>query len=71
MESWDDAVEPGGMWMAPADSANRRQQCIALLGRSSVPLYLRAVGATAGDASEMKWYFLAHSALDVMEDRGA
>lgn len=58
-------MAPGGV------PANVCQQCVTLLGRSSTPLYLRAVGASAGDASEMKWYFLAHSALDVMGDRGA
>ena len=45
------------------------QQCIAVLNARNLPIYLRV--SPGEDAASTKYYFFAHSALDVVEERGA
>ena len=44
------------------------QQCIAVLNARNLHIYLRV--SPDEDSASTKYYFLAHSALDVVEERG-
>lgn len=48
---------------------NLQQQCVAILGPKYAPLYLRS-SPKLGDSTDTKWFFFAHSALDMVEERG-
>ncbi|WFD07435.1 hypothetical protein MVES1_002799 [Malassezia vespertilionis] len=43
-----------------------RLQCIAILGQNNAPLYLGVDPAVDGENT--KWFFLAHGALDMVEE---
>jgi len=44
------------------------QQCVAIIGPKNVPLYLHTSDRVSSSAT--KWHFLAHSALDMVEECG-
>lgn len=45
------------------------QQCIAIISSTNSPLYLRSFGPNDGKEAGLRYQFIAHSALDSIEER--
>lgn len=44
---------------------------IAIIGRHGQPLYMRNFTPQTGGEADLKWYYAAHTSLDVFEERDA